>query len=287
MSISENDTLEICHRNSIADITFYDSTNFVIEGTAGYVKYFPYTLAEKLQAQKKENLKSLMVHLRPGDELQGRNSSSDWIVLIVLFTAYLFVLIGTFSRRLFHDARRFFFLQSVGDPVSRDTAGIFHWQSTIINLASFSGIALFAVIAGYYFGFIPSNFNTLASWGIATGVVITAITLRHVICTVTGSLSSNGEMFDEYIVTIYHGYRYLSVAAFTLSVFISYTRLFSEKTLLYTGFTLFSLFYLIRVLRLFLIFIKRNVSILYLILYLCALEFLPAAVIIRFLTGTF
>lgn len=287
MSTSENDTLGICHRNSIADITFYDSTNFVIEGTAGRIKSFPYALTDKLQEFKSENLKALMVHLRPGEELSGRNGNSDWIVLIVLFTSYLFVLIGTFSKRLFQDARRFFFLQSVGDPVSRDTAGIFHWQSTIINLASFTGIALFAVLAGYYFGIIPPDFNIIASWGIATAVVIVAITLRHLICKAAGSLSSNGEMFDEYIVTIYHGYRYLSVAAFTLSILATYTRLFSEKALFYTGFGLFALFYLIRAVRLFLIFIKRNVSILYLILYLCALEFLPAAVIIRFLTGTF
>jgi len=45
--------------------------------------------------------------------------------------------------------------------------------------------------------------------------------------------------------------------------------------------------YLIRIIRLFLIFLKRSVSILYWILYLCALEFLPAAVTIKLAAGLF
>jgi hypothetical protein len=43
--------------------------------------------------------------------------------------------------------------------------------------------------------------------------------------------------------------------------------------------------YLIRVIRLIIIFLNRNISIFYLILYLCALEILPVLIVIKYFTG--
>ena len=66
---------------------------------------------------------------------------------------------------------------------------------------------------------------------------------------------------------------------------ISYTGILPEKLLISAGAIVISVHYLIRVFRLFLIFIKRNISIFYLILYLCALEILPVLIVFRFFSG--
>jgi len=42
-----------------------------------------------------------------------------------------------------------------------------------------------------------------------------------------------------------------------------------------------------RIIKLFSIFLNRNISILYLILYLCALELLPVVVLIKYFAGLF
>ncbi len=51
------------------------------------------------------------------------------------------------------------------------------------------------------------------------------------------------------------------------------------------GIIVLGILYLIRVLRLFVIFINRNISILYLILYLCALEILPILISVKYISG--
>jgi hypothetical protein len=104
---------------------------------------------------------------------------------------------------------------------------------------------------------------------------------------ITGWLSGQKEVLDEYIITIYQTYRYMAFACFILVVLLAYTNFVPPKILFLAGYFSFAVLYLMRLARLFLIFLRRNVSIFYLILYLCALEFLPVAVIIKYVTGLF
>jgi hypothetical protein len=113
------------------------------------------------------------------------------------------------------------------------------------------------------------------------------VTIRHILCFISGRISGEQEVFNEYAVTFYQSYRHLAFIVFIIVILLSYTEFFSIKGLILTGCATFVLLYVIRVIRLFLIFIKRNVSILYLILYLCALEFLPVAVILKYVAGLF
>ncbi len=95
------------------------------------------------------------------------------------------------------------------------------------------------------------------------------------------------DAFEEYIVTIYQSYRFLGITLFLIIVLLSYTNLFPLKSLFIPGFIIAAVVYLMRIIRLFLIFMKRNISILYLILYLCALEFLPVLVLMKYFTDLF
>jgi hypothetical protein len=119
------------------------------------------------------------------------------------------------------------------------------------------------------------------------GLIVAAISARHALCAITGNISDEKDAFREYIITVYHSYRYIGIILFTLVIFISFSKLFPEKLLFFTGFIAAGVFYLVRVMRLFMIFIKRNISILYLILYLCALEFLPVMILLKYFTGLF
>ena len=78
------------------------------------------------------------------------------------------------------------------------------------------------------------------------------------------------------------------LAAFFLFLFIilmSYTEILPVKVFILSGIFILAIIYLIRVVRLFIIFLNRNISIFYLILYLCALEILPVLIIVKYFTG--
>ncbi len=242
---------------------------------------------EKNRKHKAESNAILMKNLRDGEKVAERPFHDDWIIFLILIATSFYASLPVYSRKLFPGATRFFLFRGLGDPEARETSELFHWQSTIFNLITFFNLALFIYCIASYYKLIPENFSGFSIWAIALGIVIASITLRHIASVITGWLSGQQEVLNEYIITTYQTYRYQAFACFILVILLSYTKIIPPKALFLTGYFSFGALYLMRIARLFLIFLKRNVSILYLILYLCALEILPVAVIIKYVTGLF
>jgi len=281
------DTTSFCTRNAVSDVTFYDSLNLLTRINETDLNRFPFIFTEK-NRNRENALKSVLTkHLKDGKEIPERPFHEDWIILVVLVAAFLYSSIRTFSKNFFPEIIRFFSFRGVGDPVSGDIGEVYHWQSTIVNLISFFNIALFVYCAASYYEFIPAGISGILFWAIAFLSVALIVTLRHLVCFVTGTISGQKQIFNEYMVTVYQLYRYASLIFFVLVILLSYTDLFSAKTIFIIGLTSFLALYLMRIIRLLLIFIKRDVSVLYLILYLCALEFLPVLVTAKYFTGLF
>lgn len=283
----ETDTASVCTRNPVSDVTFYDSTSFIYTIESGSPDRFPVTFIEtSLRREAREN-ELLFRNLKDGEKVPVQPLSDDWTVFVVMASLFLYSLISAVSRRFFQDMKRFFLFRGVGDPASRDMQSLFHWQSTIINLVTFFNVAFFFYCAADYFEFIPETIPGILFWLLCTLLVIISVSLRHMVCSVTGNMSDQNEAFNEYTITIYLSYRYGALLLFLLSVMMLYTGFVKTEALFICGIIVAAAFYIIRIIRLFLIFINKNVSIFYFILYLCALEFLPVVVLLKYFTGLF
>jgi hypothetical protein len=285
VEVTLTDTTAVCSRNSIADITFYDSTNFISTLKSGVVDRFLYSISETNRTKQAEEKAVLVKHLKPGQENPPRVFNNDWIILIILVASFLFSLIRTGSKNILLGVSRFFLFRGINDPSSRDIGGLFHWQSTILNLVTFIIFGLYIYCSAVSNDFIPSSVPGIIFWLISLGVIIAAVTLRHIVCVITGNLSEQREVFREYLLGVYQSYRFTALVLFILVVLMLYTMFFPARLYLISGLIVFGFMYLFRVLRLFIIFINRNISIFYLILYLCALEILPVVISVKYITG--
>jgi hypothetical protein len=282
---SLTDTVSLCRRNGITDITFYDSTNFILKRESGSINRFPFLFTEKNRQLQAETKAILVKHLKPGQELPVRPLHDNWIIGIVLLSAFLYSIIRNTSKSMLPGVTRFFLFRGINDPASRDIGGLFHWQSTILNLISFLVIALFACFAAFSFDIIPTGISGFYFWLISLGLIISAVTLRHIVCFITGNASGEKEVFREYILGIYQAYRFSALFLFVIVILIAYTSLLPVKAAAISGFIVIGVMYMIRVFRLLIIFINRNISIFYLILYLCALEILPVLISVKYFSG--
>jgi len=211
--------------------------------------------------------------------------SEDWIVAVLLTALVLFSLARSAKSGFIPATARFFLFRGTGDEQVRDVMGIFQWQSTVLNLASFIVIALFGYFASEYYGIIPELIPGFAAWLIILGIIIISVTIRHLVCIVTGIFSNQEAVFRDYLHTVYQSYRFAAFFIFFIVIITAYTNITGERISITSGAVMALLLYLIRILRLFKIFINRNISIFYLILYLCALEILPVLIVIRFFSG--
>jgi hypothetical protein len=280
-----NDTTSVCTRNSIADVTFYDFNNFILRIGYGSYKQFPFVFTEKVRQQQIEAKAHLIKQLKPGTDLPVNPLHSDWMILIVLLCVFLFSLVKKMSGRLSQNFNRFFLFRGINYPVSHDLGGLFHWQSTILNLVSFIIIGLFGYSVASYFEIVPGGFKGIIVWLISLGIISSAVTLRHIACLITGEASGEQEAFREYLLGIYQAYRFGALFLFMIFLLITYTRILPVQGLILTGIIVVGLLYLFRFIRLLIIFLNRNISIFYLILYLCALEILPVLIVIKYITG--
>jgi hypothetical protein len=279
------DTSLHCFRNSIVDITFYDSNNVISKIEHSLPGRFPFDFIEKNRKVSDEAETALIKQLKPGLDLPQQPHHNDFIIVVILCAAFLYSIIRSSSHSLFLVVSRFFLFRGINDPSSRDVGGLFHWQATIINLVSFLIIGLFFYSAAEYYNVIPPSMVGIRFWLIALGVIICVITIHHIICIITGNASGQREAFREYLIAVYHSYRFSALFLFVIIVLMSYTSLFTVSFYISSGIVILLALYLIRILRLLIIFINRNISIFYLILYLCALEILPVLMTVKYFTG--
>jgi hypothetical protein len=283
--VTITDTTSVCTRNSIADITFYYPSN-VIEDLGSFpAGQFPFQLAGKAATVRQGQTLRLVKDLRDGEVLPDKPLHQDWIIGVVLIAAYLYIIVRTKSRSMLPEMARFLMFRGITESDSRDFGSVFTWQSTVLNFISFLIISLFGYCAAAFYEFIPSGIPPFVFMLFSLGVVIFGITSRHFICLATGNLSGKSEAFNEYLFNVYQSYRFSSFLIFGIVVLLIYTVLFPPQVYFITGLVVLGIFYAYRVLRLFLIFMKRDISILYLILYLCALEILPVLILLKYFTG--
>jgi hypothetical protein len=279
------DTTSVSNRNSIADVTFYDSNNVATRVEPFYTDRFPIAFTEKNRQMEAEVSASLVKQLKPGYEIPYQPLHDDWIILIIMLVIFLFSLIRSSSKSEFPEVTRFFLFRGINDPSSKNIGGLFQWESTIKNLTSFLIFCLFAYSAASYYNIIPSEITGIIFWIISVMSIISAVTLRHIICTITGSASGQNDLFRNYLHGIYQYYQLSAMFLIVILIMMSYTTIFPANSYFIAVIIVLGIFYLIRIIRLLIIFLNRNISIFYLILYLCTLEILPVLILVKYISG--
>jgi hypothetical protein len=275
----------LCVRNSITDITYFDTIKVVSKIDWGTYKKFPFLFVEKNKQIQAEERTFLLKNLKSGQDLPSQPLHEDWIIGILLIAAFLFSFIRTSTKSGSQEVSRFFLLGGSGDLSSRNTSGLFYWQSTILNLISFLTIALFTYCVAFFYNLIPYSISGIIFWLISLCIIISAITLRHIVCVIVGKVSGERELFIEYLHIVYQFYRFSALILIVIIILMSYSVLLPISTSINSGIVVLCIMYLIRILRLMIFFINRNISIFYFILYICALEILPVLVLLKYVSG--
>jgi len=278
----EQDTSTSCFRNPVADINYRDSSNVVFTIRQNVLQDFPAVFTSINHEMYKQSRSAIASHLKTGDDLPEPVFQNDWFLPVLLFTVLIYGVVRSEIMKFFKDLGKFFSFRGIKELVSRERGSLFQWQATLFNLSSFINISIFLLLAAIWLDIIPSYVNQVKYSAFSFLIVISAATVRHITCLIVGNISEEREVFGEYLFWIYQAYRLASMILLVLSILILYTTAVPLSVLFYTGFVIVATMYLLRITRLFLIFISRHTSILYLILYLCALEIIPVAVIVKY-----
>jgi hypothetical protein len=217
----------------------------------------------------------------PGKKLLRNNP--DWLVGVLVLT---FLLLAT-VRLVFNKYLR----QLIQSTINYSTFSrllreryfnLFHASfrldlifSLIMALFSYQFISAFKINLG-----IKGSFNVYLA---CVGIVIGYFLAKKFIYYVIGILTESKNEVQEYLfsITVYN--RVLGLFLVPVSATIAFIPLSQVEPLLYSGLGIVIIFYLMSLIRGGKIFLKKQFSISYLILYLCTLEFLPLVLIYNLL----
>ncbi len=87
------DTISVCSRNNIADVTFYDSANIVRQIIPGSYDRFPFVFTEINSTRDNQAKATLIKTLKPGEKIPEKPLHDDLVIMIVFSAAFLFSLV--------------------------------------------------------------------------------------------------------------------------------------------------------------------------------------------------
>jgi len=283
MQVSATDTIPIQKTDTIQDTIVkadYFIGNVLPLDSAG--KSFPDTI---LTSDGSFARVYLNFDRAPAELIPGKSFNSDFGFGVLSFSLLILALITVLGRKLLIDSLSSLSLKRPPSSNPQTPIGVLSWTPLLTNFFSLLNISLFIALGAVTTGVIGGlpGFETIKITGIIFGVLVSAILIRHLICTITGGLSGQKEIFREYLSVIYALWFLVGLTFFILSILILFTPVKQPEILVWIGAGVFGLLFFYRIIRLLIIFLKRHVSFLYFILYLCALEVLPVLIIIKLL----
>ncbi len=118
-------------------------------------------------------------------------------------------------------------------------------------------------------------------WYSIAGTLALLVTGRLILCEILGRATASGKLFRDYLLNIVVLYQIAGVAIIPLNIAVTYMQGVDKTVFIVLGGAIAILLYIFRLIKLAATFNHRNISIIYYILYICALELLPITLLLR------
>ena len=207
----------------------------------------------------------------------------DWISLVIFVSIVLLGWIRLFFNKYFVLVVKSTFSYHESIALFREKNTVVERFFFLLSLLFLFSTSVFALQLSHFFG-ISFNDDQYNLFFIVVFVSLIGLyLLRFISSSIIGSVFLKQKLFSEYmhnvnIYTINTGIILLPVI-----IFLQYLSFRYLKFIVYFGIVSIVVLYFIQLLRSFQIIIRKNVSIFYMILYLCAFEFAPFLIVYKLL----
>lgn len=210
-----------------------------------------------------------------------------WPAVILFFVFVLFVYLNFTNPKKLLQVFLSVYSNQASKQLYREDYRLAKNTSVLLSVSFVLVISFLIYTTNNYFGFILKDLYPLKQFLFFVAVV----TMMYVIKLLTNYFLSfttkTLELNNEYTFNIFIYCQTLGVILLPLAICVQFSK-YPTEWFLYPAITLCGLFYALRFVRGFIISaIEQNVGIVYIFLYLCALEILPLLVLIKFLLVNF
>lgn len=232
------------------------------------------------------------LQLFTGHELQQVNKhpqpinreSSDWIFITLLFACSAFVWVKVFYNKIFIQISQAFLNNRITNQIVRDENILVQKASVLLTIIFNLVVSLFlyqiSVLYDWEHDYVGTGFNRFLIFALGISLIYT---VKFLILKIVGHIFLLDKAIAIYIFNIFLINNILGIALLPVLTFISFSNIYREYGI-YLAFILICGAFLYRIVRGCLVGLSYSrFSILYLFLYLCALEIAPLLILYKIL----
>ena len=207
----------------------------------------------------------------------------DWITILLIASFLILGWVRLFNRKYLGSIIKAVVSYGESNTLYRDKNSLMVRASFLINTLFISNIAIFVIHLKQFLKIESLGFDGYVLYFTLFAGFVGLYILRAISSYFIGLLFLKQKVFSEYFhnVNIYTKNTGLILLPLIIALqFIAYKYL---GIIIYLGISIIVVLYVLQLLRAFQIIIRNNVSILYMILYLCAFEITPFLIIYKLL----
>jgi hypothetical protein len=224
------------------------------------------------------------IHTTP---IFNARTSAYWpsILLFTIFAIYVLIKISE-PKKIFKIFISVFSLQEA-KQLFREEFKLTKRMSLFLAIGFVLVTAFLIQITNRYFGLILSEQSNLNQYLFFIAVICIMYLIKFLVNYILAFISSNNDLGKEYMFNVFVYSQTIGIILFPFIVCLQFTK-YPTELFLYPALVICASFYALRMFRGFIISVtEQNIGILYIFLYLCALEILPLLVLIKFLLVNF
>lgn len=227
--------------------------------------------------------KSEYVQIESINGLKKTWTDRDWLFWPILVVLVLFAYIRNKYRSFLNQSIIATFYGRMASRILKEknesTSPII--QSLLFSY--FTIVGLFVCETLRYYDFNPLHYHGFVVFIACTLLVAFVYFIRLMAVKIVGFIFMQQKVADEYIQNIKLFNSTLGVFLIPVVICIPFLNAYiiNEQTLINVGVVIYACVFLLKLLRGFSISIRQNISVFYIFLYLCALEILPLALLLK------
>jgi hypothetical protein len=209
----------------------------------------------------------------------------DWLIGIIIGCLIIFAWLKLFYNKFIDQTFISLWNFQLSENFLRDQSIFSRRVSMLLNLNFIITAGLFFYLVAVFFDMNPwilSPFNIFLA---STGIVTFLLSARYIVSHLSGAVFSYHKLFKDYLSQILIIYKIAGIVLIPIIMAIAYLPDNFRIYLIITGLVLLAASVLFRFVKGIQLIFNKDVSRVYLILYLCTLEFLPALVIYKFFSS--
>lgn len=215
------------------------------------------------------------------------NEPTYWqgIILFAIFSIYVLIRVSE-PRKIIKIFTSVFSLQE-SKQLFREEFKLTKRFSILLGVGFILVMAFLIQFTNQYFGIILQDYSHLQQYGFFVMVVTLVYLVKFFANYVLAFISNNNELSREYLFNVFVFAQTIGIVIFPLIICLQFTK-YPAEWFLYPSLIICAGFYGLRMFRGIIISsAEQSIGILYIFLYLCALEILPMLVLIKFLLVNF